>query len=55
MDESELAAVVVALRGLQTKTQDDVPQCSAWRLAARFPELDFDEVRALSHGGYRVP
>ncbi|MFN2527112.1 MAG: hypothetical protein ABR584_00145 [Candidatus Baltobacteraceae bacterium] len=55
MDESELAAVVLALRQLQAKAQEDMPQITAWQLAAKYPELDFDEVRALSHGGYRVP
>ncbi|MBC5816380.1 MAG: hypothetical protein GIW97_07545 [Candidatus Eremiobacteraeota bacterium] len=55
MDESELAAVVLALRQLLTKPQADAPVVSAWQLAARLPDLEFDGLRALSRGGHRVP
>jgi len=55
MDESELAAVALALRQLQTKPQEDALAVSAWQLSARLPELEFEELRALSRRCNDVP
>ena len=55
MDESELAAVVLALRQLHVPQRLEPPVTSAWQLSDRFPELEIDDVRAMSRSGLRVP
>jgi hypothetical protein len=48
VDQAELAAIVIALRQLQSSPKQEEPRISPWRLAALFPELELEEVRALS-------
>lgn len=46
MDQAELAAIVIALRQLQSPPKQNQTAVSPWRLAARFPELELEELRA---------
>jgi hypothetical protein len=49
MNEDELAALCVALDLLKpVNTEESLPaRPSRWKLAARMPELDMDDLRAL--------
>jgi len=46
--DDELAAVVIALQSLNPAVDSTAPQSpSRWKLAARHPDLELEDVRAL--------
>lgn len=53
-DEDEVAAIVSALEQFFSNQAPAPPPQSAWKLSARHPDLDYDELRALARGVHDV-
>ena len=53
-DEDEVAAIVCALEQFFAKNEPASRAPSAWKLSARYPELEYDELRALARGAHDV-